>query len=119
VNKKEVTDLNGRLNVIQKEVTHLLVLLSESLKLHLIKAGDTVKAKDNRACELVNQVQALAAWSLKHQATNKRSIHNARSIKIRGDNFSDNNFDSIEGDSLDEGSIDSARRTIYDPYSNL
>ena len=54
VNKKEVSDLVERFNIIQKEVTHLLVLLSESLKLHLIKAGDTAKAKDNRACELVN-----------------------------------------------------------------
>jgi hypothetical protein len=54
-----MTSVISKFTIIQKEVTHLLILLAESLKLHLIKANDTAKAKENRACELVNQVNSL------------------------------------------------------------
>ena len=55
-NRSEITNLLGRLSVMQKEVTHLLVLLGESFKLHLIKPNDTVNSRVNRASELISQV---------------------------------------------------------------
>ena len=42
--------VNDRLSIVHKEVTHLLVLLNETLKVHLLKAKDTKVAKENRAC---------------------------------------------------------------------
>jgi len=56
INKAEITNLLGRLSVMQKEVTHLLVLLGESFKLHLIKPNDTNNSRVNRASELISQV---------------------------------------------------------------
>jgi hypothetical protein len=53
---------------MQREVSHIVVLLNESIKMNLIKAQDTRKAKENRSYELISQLQALAAWSLKGQA---------------------------------------------------
>jgi len=48
-NRTELQMVNDRLSIVQKEVTHLLVLLNETLKVHLLKAKDTKVAKENRA----------------------------------------------------------------------
>jgi uncharacterized protein HemY len=51
-NRTEVLSIEKRFNVMQKEMTHLLVLLNESLKLNLSKSNETKLAKENRTHEL-------------------------------------------------------------------
>ena len=44
------------------------MLLNENLKLNLIKAKDTVKAKHNRSLELMSQIHAMGGMTLKLKA---------------------------------------------------
>jgi len=53
-NKSEIKTIVGQISVVQKEITHIMVLMNESLKLHLNKAQDHVFAKENRVLELVS-----------------------------------------------------------------
>ena len=41
------------------------MILSETLKVNLIKANDTRLAKENKSHDLIIQVHALAQWALK------------------------------------------------------
>jgi hypothetical protein len=41
---------------MQKEVTHLIVLLNESLKLNLIHNKERKIEKDAKTCEVISQV---------------------------------------------------------------
>ena len=43
----------------------MIVILSETLKVNLIKANDTRLAKENKSHELIIQVHALSQWALK------------------------------------------------------
>ena len=38
---------------MQKEITHLIVLCNETLKLNLVKSNESLKAKENRTYELI------------------------------------------------------------------
>ena len=43
----------------------MIVILSETLKVNLIKANDTRLAKENKSHDLIIQVHALSQWALK------------------------------------------------------
>lgn len=51
VKKDELKVLIDQISVLQKENTHIIVLLNESLKLNMMKK-ETKNAKHNRAVEL-------------------------------------------------------------------
>ena len=93
-------------------MSHVVVLLNETIKMNLIKAQDTKKAKENRSYELISQVQALAAWSLKGQAADTRSKEKDKQIFVK-DALLEQSFLSSY-DSLDEGS-----QPVNDPYNSL
>lgn len=71
-NKSEIKTIVGQISVVQKEITHIMVLMNESLKLHLNKAQDHVFAKENRVLELVSQLKAVVQWSQRYQAAEKQ-----------------------------------------------
>jgi len=56
------------MSVIQKEISHILVLMNESIKLHLKKASDTTFSRENRVLELISQLQSVVVWSSRYQA---------------------------------------------------
>ena len=59
-NRSDLNNLSDKLGILQQEISQVMVLLNENLKLHLIKANDTVKAKHNRSLELMSQIHAMA-----------------------------------------------------------
>ena len=46
-------------------IQHIIVLQSETLKVNLIKANDTLQARINKSHELITQSRALSQWALK------------------------------------------------------
>jgi len=46
-------------------IQHIIVLQSETLKVNLIKANDTIQAKMNKSHDLITQSHALSRWALK------------------------------------------------------
>ena len=54
--KNDLKTFDRQLSVIQKEMSHMIILMTENIKLHLFKAGDTTNSKENRALELISQM---------------------------------------------------------------
>ena len=46
-------------------IQHIIVLQSETLKINLIKANDTIQARANKSHDLITQSHALSQWALK------------------------------------------------------
>ena len=46
-------------------IQHIIVLQSETLKVNLIKASDTLQARVNKSHDLITQSNALSQWALK------------------------------------------------------
>ena len=56
-NRSELNTFVDRLSIMQKEVTHLLVLFNESLKLNLCNNMEgLLKTKETKTHELISQV---------------------------------------------------------------
>ena len=45
---------------MNSQIQHVVVIMNETLKMNLLKAGDTKQARENRSHELMAQVQALS-----------------------------------------------------------
>ena len=46
-------------------------MLSETLKINIIKANDTKQAKENKSHDLIAQVHALSQWAMKFNVTKR------------------------------------------------
>ena len=68
VNRDEVNVFDKKIACLQKEITHLIVLLNETINLNLTKAGEAPQAKENRIYELIASAQALSSISTRRQA---------------------------------------------------
>ena len=66
--KEDAENLMDLLVEMNHQIQHVVVVLNETLKMNLIKAGDTRQARENRSHELMGQVQALSTWALKFDA---------------------------------------------------
>jgi hypothetical protein len=56
IKRDEMKVVVDRMSVMQKEVTHLMVLLNESLKLNLMnpKDGSNILEKEAKTCEVIS-----------------------------------------------------------------
>ena len=66
--KEDAENLMDLMVEMNHQIQHVVVVLNETLKMNLIKAQDTRQARENRAHELMAQVQALSTWALKFDA---------------------------------------------------
>ena len=64
-NKEDTENMIDLIIEMNRLVQHVIVLLSETLKINLIKANDTRQAKENKSHDLIIQVHALSQWALK------------------------------------------------------
>lgn len=48
-NKTDTENIMDLITTMNRQVSHLIVLLNESLKLNIIKGQDTIQARENRA----------------------------------------------------------------------
>ena len=76
--KEEAENFMDLIVQMNSQIQHVVVILNETLKMNLLKAGDTKQARENRSHELMAQVQALSQWTLKFDA--KRRMQQEFSI---------------------------------------
>ena len=61
--KEDTENLLELIMEMNRQVQHVIVILSESLKLNLIKANDTKNSRENKSHELISQIKALSQWA--------------------------------------------------------
>ena len=59
-NKEDSENMMELIIEMNRLIQHIIVILSETLKVNLIKANDTRLAKENRSHDLIIQVHALS-----------------------------------------------------------
>ena len=64
-NKEDTENMMELIIEMNRLIQHIIVILSETLKVNLIKANDTKQAKENKSHDLIIQVHALSQWALK------------------------------------------------------
>jgi len=65
--KMAAIQLEEKVDKVISQIHHVIVVLTESIKLNVSKAQETKLAHDNRAKLLLKQVQVLSSWAMKTQ----------------------------------------------------
>ena len=64
-NQMQMNTMSELFIEMNRLIQHIIVLQSETLKVNLIKANDTLQARVNKSHDLITQSNALSQWALK------------------------------------------------------
>lgn len=64
-NKAETENMQDTIATLNNQLSHLIMVFNESLKLNLAKGQETTQARENRTKQLMSQLHALGQWTCK------------------------------------------------------
>lgn len=72
-NKNETENMMDGVNVLNRQIQHLILILTEVLKMNIAQGAETKQQREHQSIQLLKQIKALTNWALKFDAKNKQN----------------------------------------------